>query len=157
MAAALALGAQGVWTGSMWLTVTESASPPEMMNDLLAASSSDTVRSKCMSGKPIRQLRSEWTDVWSRPDAPKPLPAPLQTMLCAEELPPHSILYGVHEGAQGGVPYRANAGLPIVRPVVGQVVGRLNEVRPTRAVMESLVEECIEAVATLSSLFEIAE
>src|SRR5207237_837526 len=64
MAAALALGAQGVWTGSMWLTVAEADTDPTSLQNLLAASSRDTVRSRAMTGKPARQLRTRWTDAW---------------------------------------------------------------------------------------------
>src|SRR5207253_9892293 len=45
-AAALAMGAQGVWTGSLWLTVQEADAPPAQMAQLLKASSRDTVRSR---------------------------------------------------------------------------------------------------------------
>src|SRR5207253_3551001 len=81
MAAAMALGADGVWTGSMWLTVAESDMQPPIMEKLLAASSTDTVRSRSMTGKPARQLRTAWTEAWEAPDAPKPLPMPLQFIL----------------------------------------------------------------------------
>jgi NAD(P)H-dependent flavin oxidoreductase YrpB (nitropropane dioxygenase family) len=54
MAAAMALGAQGVWTGSIWLTVAESATEPWVVENLLAAGFTDTVRSRSMTGKPAR-------------------------------------------------------------------------------------------------------
>ena len=67
MAAALALGAQGVWTGSIWLTVAEADTDPSAVENLLAATSRDTVRSRAMTGKPARQLRTAWTEAWERP------------------------------------------------------------------------------------------
>ena len=70
MAAALALGAQGVWTGSIWLTVTEADTNPEALENMLAATSRDTVRSRAMTGKPARQLRTAWTEAWEGPDSP---------------------------------------------------------------------------------------
>src|SRR5581483_1945646 len=73
MAAALALGAQGVWTGSIWLTVAEADTNPIAVEKLLAASSRGTVRSRAMTGKPARQLRTDWTDAWEREDAPPTL------------------------------------------------------------------------------------
>ena len=66
MAAALALGAQGVWTGSIWLTVAEADTSPIVVEKLLAANSRDTVRSRSMTGKPARQLRTAWTEAWER-------------------------------------------------------------------------------------------
>ncbi len=84
IAGALAMGAQGVWTGSIWLTVAESDMTPLVIEKLLAADSTQTVRSRALSGKPARQLRTEWTDAWDRPDCPGYLPMPLQYMLVAD-------------------------------------------------------------------------
>jgi NAD(P)H-dependent flavin oxidoreductase YrpB (nitropropane dioxygenase family) len=84
-AAALALGAQGVWTGSIWLTVEESEmTGGHVMEKLLAAGSKDAVRSKTLSGKPARLLKTAWTEAWLRDDCPGTLPMPLQYMACAE-------------------------------------------------------------------------
>jgi len=136
MAAALALGAQGVWTGSIWLTVAEADTSPVVVENLLAAGSRDTVRSRAMTGKPARQLRSAWTDAWEREDTPDPLPMPLQGILYSEA---------------GRRVTRANnkelAGFP-----VGQIVGRMNSVRPTRDVIFDLVQEWIETTERLSSM-----
>jgi NAD(P)H-dependent flavin oxidoreductase YrpB (nitropropane dioxygenase family) len=140
IAACLALGAKGVWTGSIWLTVTEAATTEEERAELIAATASDTVRSKSMTGKPIRQLRSAWTDAWSRPDAPAPLQIPLQMMLVEDALADDASDRGHSAG--------------LARPIVGQIVGRMNEVRSTRAVLEDLVEELI---ATLGSVGDLVE
>ena len=87
IAAALALGAAGVWMGSAWLITSEYAnlSPlPGLRKALLKATSSDTVRSRIYSGKPARLLKNSWTDAWLGPDAPDPLPMPLQNLLVSE-------------------------------------------------------------------------
>ena len=125
IAACLALGARGVWTGSIWLTVTEAATTAEERAQLIAGTASDTVRSKSMTGKPVRQLRSTWTDAWSRTDAPAPLEIPLQMMLVEDAL------------ADDAVGRGAAAGL--ARPIVGQIVGRMNAVRSVHEVMDDLV------------------
>jgi NAD(P)H-dependent flavin oxidoreductase YrpB (nitropropane dioxygenase family) len=78
VAAALALGAQGVWCGSVWLTTEEAETHPVVKDKFLQASSTDTIRSRAKTGKPARQLRSAWTEEWDRPDTPDPLPMPLQ-------------------------------------------------------------------------------
>ena len=135
IAAALALGATGVWMGSAWLTTAEyvAGSPPALRDALLAATSSDTVRSRVYSGKPARLLRNRWTDAWAAPDAPEPLPMPLQNLLVSEAH--HRLM---------------NSGDPsVVAMPVGQVVGRLNEVRPVAEVVAELVRE---ADATLDRL-----
>jgi NAD(P)H-dependent flavin oxidoreductase YrpB (nitropropane dioxygenase family) len=139
IAAALALGATGVWMGSAWLTTEEYAigsSLPALREALLAASSADTVRSRIYSGKPARLLRNRWTDAWSQPEAPAPLPMPLQNLLVSEA---HNRLM------------RAND--PTVVPMpVGQIVGRMNEVRPVADVMASLVSEADETLKRLADL-----
>src|SRR5207247_3518775 len=81
IAAAMALGAEGVWCGSVWLTTEEAETMPAVKEKFLAATSRDTVRSRSLTGKPARMLRSAWTDEWERDDAPDPLPMPLQTAL----------------------------------------------------------------------------
>ncbi len=138
MAAAMALGADGVWTGSIWLTVQESDMSPLVMEKLLAASSRDTVRSRCLSGKPARQLRTDWTDAWERPDCPGTLPMPLQYMLTAD--------------AQRRIAkYQAKelVGMP-----VGQIVGSMRQVRPTKDVIFDLVEDFVEASEKLHGLLQ---
>src|SRR5438309_7565188 len=83
IAASLALGAQGVWCGSVWLTTEEAETHPIVKEKFLAATSRDTVRSRSLTGKPARLLRSAWTDEWDRPAAPDQLVMPLQTVLVA--------------------------------------------------------------------------
>src|SRR5205085_11140286 len=84
IAASMALGAQGVWCGSVWLTTEEAETHPVVKEKFLAATSSDTIRSRSLTGKPARMLRSSWTDEWDRDDAPATLGMPLQSALVAE-------------------------------------------------------------------------
>jgi NAD(P)H-dependent flavin oxidoreductase YrpB (nitropropane dioxygenase family) len=136
IAAALALGAAGVWLGSCWLTTAEYTSTPALRAALLAAGSGDTVRTRIYTGKPARLLRNRWTEAWSGPDAPAPLPMPLQNVLVSEA---HTRLM--------------HAGDPTVVPMpVGQIVGRLNDVRPVAEVMAALVAEADATLARLAGL-----
>jgi NAD(P)H-dependent flavin oxidoreductase YrpB (nitropropane dioxygenase family) len=133
IAAALALGAQGVWTGSIWLTTNEADVAKPVLDKLLHATSRDAIRSRALTGKPARQLRTAWTEAWEGPDSPGTLPMPLQYLLTAEA---QRRIY------QSGHPELS--GMP-----VGQVVGMLDEVRPVSAVMSRLVSELEDAVAAL--------
>ncbi len=114
MAAALALGAQGVWTGSIWLTVAEADTNPIAVEKLLAADSRATVRSRSMTGKPARQLRTAWTEAWEQEDAPKTLPMPLQ-----------GIVFSQAARRITRVGQRDLTGFP-----TGQIIGRVDRVRP---------------------------
>jgi NAD(P)H-dependent flavin oxidoreductase YrpB (nitropropane dioxygenase family) len=134
MAAAMALGAQGVWTGSIWLTTAESNTGEIAMEKLLAARSSDTVRSRALTGKPARQLRTAWTEAWEAPGSPGTLPMPLQFILNAKAM------RRIARSAN-----RELTGMP-----VGQIVSRMNEVRPVKDVVYQMVDEYIETLTRLS-------
>jgi NAD(P)H-dependent flavin oxidoreductase YrpB (nitropropane dioxygenase family) len=136
MAAAMALGAQGVWTGSVWLTTTESNTSEIAMEKLLRATSTDTVRSRALTGKPARQLRTAWTEAWESPESPGTLPMPLQFILNS---------YAMKRIARAN--NRELTGMP-----VGQVVSRMNKVRPCKDLIYDMVEEYIETMGRLSAI-----
>jgi NAD(P)H-dependent flavin oxidoreductase YrpB (nitropropane dioxygenase family) len=142
IAAALALGAQGVWAGSLWLTVEEADLPPAQKQQLLDATSRDTVRSRSFTGKPCRMLRTEWTDAWERPDTPDPLPMPMQYMVSGDCVA-RSHRY-------------ADKALSVMFNPVGQVVGQLQNVNKAADVIQRLVEEYLEAVDRLDTLTQAA-
>jgi NAD(P)H-dependent flavin oxidoreductase YrpB (nitropropane dioxygenase family) len=144
IAAALALGAEGVWCGSVWLTTEEAETPPVVKDKFLAASSSDTVRSRSMTGKPARMLRTAWTDEWDRPDSPDPLGMPLQTALVSDPQVRINQAAG-HPGTKAR---------ELATYFVGQVVGSLDRVRPTRSVVLDMVEEFIDTIGRLEGLVE---
>lgn len=138
IAAALAMGAQGVWTGSLWLTVQEADAPPAQMDQLLKASSRDTVRSRAFTGKPCRMLRNDWTDAWESPESPGTLGMPLQFMVTSDAV-------------ARGHRYAEKARAVMFNPV-GQIVGTMNTVRPVKEVIRQLVEEYLEAADRLQRL-----
>ncbi|MEO3867255.1 nitronate monooxygenase family protein [Nonomuraea sp. B12E4] len=143
MAAAMALGAEGVWCGSVWLTTEEAETAPAVKRKLLAASSLDTVRSRSRTGKPARQLRSAWTEEWdSGQESPGPLGMPLQLLLAEGAM--HRISAAAERGEPGA--------LELVNYYVGQVVGQLDRIRPARQVVYDLVSEFGEAVQRLERL-----
>jgi len=136
--AAHALGASGVWMGSYWLTTAEYQFADEkntIQRALVQAGSSDTVRSRIYTGKPARLLKNRWTQAWAEDDAPAPLPMPLQNLLVGE----------AHQRMM-------KAGDPdVVAMPVGQIVGRMNEIRPVADVMAGLLVEIEEARVRLKA------
>jgi NAD(P)H-dependent flavin oxidoreductase YrpB (nitropropane dioxygenase family) len=141
MAAALALGAQGVWTGSVWLTTEEAETHPVVKEKFLAASSSDTLRSRSLTGKPARQLRSAWTDAWADPANPEPLGMPLQMLLVREaQLRIQRTAHHPGSGAEKLINY-----------FVGQVVGSMNQVKSVRAVIAEIVEEYVDTLERMNA------
>jgi NAD(P)H-dependent flavin oxidoreductase YrpB (nitropropane dioxygenase family) len=140
MAAALAMGAQGIWTGSLWLTVQEAECPPAQMESYLKATSQDTVRSRSFTGKPCRMLKNEWTEAWEADDTPDPLGMPLQNMVTMDAIVRTS-RYASSPQAQA-----------VAFNPVGQVVGMMNEVRSSREAIMDIVEEYLDTVDRLNAL-----
>ncbi|HET9070280.1 MAG TPA: nitronate monooxygenase [Acidimicrobiales bacterium] len=142
IAAAVALGADGAWTGSVWLTTEEAETAPATREKLLAAGSGDTVRSRGRTGKPARQLRSAWTDAWDDPAGPGALPMPLQSMLAEPTLRRvDAVAASGHDGARRLATY-----------FVGQGVGMLDTVQPVHRVVEEMMEDFLLAVDRLHAL-----
>jgi NAD(P)H-dependent flavin oxidoreductase YrpB (nitropropane dioxygenase family) len=144
MAAALALGAEGVWCGSVWLTTNEAETSPAVKEKFLAASSADTRRSRSLTGKPARMLRSAWTDAWEAVDAPAPLGMPLQSVLVSEaQRRIQRLAHKADSGARQLATY-----------FVGQVVGQMNEPKSTRRVVAEMVEEFVATMERLDGLLK---
>ena len=141
MAAMMALGAAGAWTGTVWLMTSESEASPLIQQKFAAATSRDTVRSKSRTGKYTRQLRSAWTDAWAGPDSPGPLPMPLQLFLSEPAL-----RRAEHEASRGN-----RKAEDLVTYYVGQGVGLLDQVKTSRAVVREFMEEFAEAAADMSA------
>ena len=141
MAACMAMGADGAWCGSVWLTTAEAETNPAVKEKMLSAGSRQTVRSRSRTGKYTRQLRSAWTDAWQSPDAPEPLPMPLQSL--------------VSEPALRKINKLAEAGDPGARQLatywVGQGVGLMNERLSVRQVVYEFMEDFAAASERLAS------
>jgi NAD(P)H-dependent flavin oxidoreductase YrpB (nitropropane dioxygenase family) len=137
VAAALALGAAGVWTGSIWLTTAESNEPPIVKANLLAADSRDAVRSRAITGKPCRQLRTAWTDAFDSAESPGALPMPLQSLLFA---PANDRIHAAEARELAG-------------QAVGQIVGRMTVERRAADVYLDLVREALDTVERLHEVF----
>lgn len=133
IAAALAMGAQGVWMGTAWLLCEEHQDHMHPVNTakLKAAGSADTVITRSESGKTFRQVRTAWSQEWEAADAPEPLKMPWQDVLVGDLLgaiEEHDIEPLIHSGA-------------------GQSVAYFDEVRPVATIMEELVDSATEALA----------
>ena len=141
MAAAMALGAQGVWCGSVWLTTEEAETHPAVKEKFLHASSADTIRSRSRTGKHARQLKTAWTEEWDRPDTPDPLGMPLQPILIDRAI--RRIDRAAHHEGSG-----ANQ---LANYFVGQIVGNMNETKSATRVVYDMIEEFIDSVERLNT------
>ena len=140
MAAALAVGAAGVWTGSLWLAVQEAQAEPAEKESYFQASSEDTVRSRSWTGKPCRVLRNSWTDAWAREDTPEPLGMPLQGLVTSDAM-------------RRTKTYAGSAGVQEVAfNPVGQAVGQIQQVESCREVVFRVLSEYVDAVERLQKI-----
>ena len=144
MAAAMALGAAGVWCGSVWLTTEEAETHPVVKEKFLAATSSDTIRSRSRTGKHARQLKTAWTEEWENPETPMPLGMPLQPVLIDEAI--RRIDRAAHNEGSGAE--------KLANYFVGQIVGNMNESIPAAQVVFDMVDEFIDAVQGLGRQLE---
>ena len=141
IAAALAMGAQGVWTGTMWLGTAEHAVDPIIAKQLINAGSEDTVISRSWSGKTLRMVRGAWSDEWAAPDAPKALKMPYQQVLVGE------IVAAIKE-------HRVE---PLMWTPAGQSVAYLREITSVDEIMRRLINETEVALGRLAALGQPGE
>ena len=140
----MAMGAAGAWTGSVWLTTAEAETTPTVKEKMLRAHSRNTVRSRSRTGKPTRQLQSAWTDAWGVPNAPDPLPMPLQGLLSKPAMAKiDKLAEGGHDGAKALATY-----------YVGQAVGLMNVEQSARSVVYDFMQDYADAVERLSGTIE---
>ena len=133
IAAALALGAVGVWVGTAWLLTEEAHLDEVASRQLEAARSADTVITRSDSGKTLRVVRSAWTDEWEAENAPVPLQMPLQDILVGDIL--------------GSI--SRNQVEELVHHPAGQGIAWFNERTTVADVMSRFVDEAGEALAGL--------
>ena len=144
MAAAMAMGADGVWTGSVWLTTEEADTSPSIKKKLLTTGSNQTVRTRSRTGKFSRQIKSPWTDAWEQDTAPEPLQMPLQSL--------------VSEPALGKISKLAEAGNSKAQSLntywVGQGVGLMNQTSSTKQVVYDFMNDFLDASDKLNKLIK---
>ena len=134
LAAALCLGAAGVWTGTLWLASRESDVDMIVKEKLLAATADDTSFSNCISGMTMRTLKCPWTEEWSKPEAPPVLPAPYQMLLSSDYI-------------QAANDHRRE---DLMTEAAGQGVGFVTTMKPARQIVFDLVDEALTAIEELT-------
>ncbi|MET0294056.1 MAG: nitronate monooxygenase [Phenylobacterium sp.] len=144
MAAAMAMGAAGVWTGSVWLATTDAETTPIFREKMVAARSRDTIRSTFRTGKPSRQLKSAWHDAWNSHNSPGYLPMPHMGVIS------HPAFTAIDKAAASGDPEARE----LVSYFVGQGVGLIDQVSTAKSVVEDFRTEFAEA---LGEMMELAE
>lgn len=144
MAACMAMGAAGAWTGSVWLATLESETSQIFREKMVDARSRDTVRSKGRTGKYSRQLKSAWTEAWEGPESPGALPMPMQSLIA------EPAIHRATKSAEGG----NEKARELVTYFVGQGVGLVDNITSARSVVQDFMQDYATAVETLNSAFD---
>ncbi|WBB98918.1 MULTISPECIES: nitronate monooxygenase [unclassified Solwaraspora] len=134
--AALALGAQAVWTGSIWLSTAESDLDPVVKDKIVTAAATDTAKTTSYTGKPTRQLTTAWTRAWQQPPAPAPLASPVQQLLARDAV----------------VSSFEHQVTPVMGSAAGQAVGLVDRVRSVASVLDDLRTGMADAVGDIAAL-----
>jgi NAD(P)H-dependent flavin oxidoreductase YrpB (nitropropane dioxygenase family) len=142
LVAALALGAVGVWTGTIWLTSHESPVADYVKDRILEATDEDAVISKIYTGKTCRNLNNKYIQRWNQPDAPKTLAMPLQNLYS-----PMPIMISTEDEKSLSLfdkdGLRDWAACP-----AGNVIGMIKERKSCRQIIYDMVSQAVEILGT---------
>jgi enoyl-[acyl-carrier protein] reductase II len=140
LAAALALGAQGVWLGTRFIASLEAHAAQMYHEMILSATDEDTVRTRCYSGKPMRVRKNPYVEDWER--RPEEIQAfPMQAMV------------SIRNGAMGGIGGQIEGLDPDKSAfAMGQSAGGIRDVAPAGEIVRRTIAEARESIARLSAL-----
>jgi NAD(P)H-dependent flavin oxidoreductase YrpB (nitropropane dioxygenase family) len=137
MAAALVLGCEGVWTGSLWLKTAQSEVTLEIKQKMFEAEAEDAMLTTSVTGKPCRTLRNKFSEAYEQPGAPVPLPAPTQNYLWWRE---------------GRTRVERVRAKDFLTYPVGQIVGDMEEEISVKEVVYDLLNELLDARERLEEM-----
>jgi len=140
LAAALALGAQGVWMGTRFIASTEAHAGEMYKQVVVDAGDEDTIITRAYSGKPMRVFKNEYVADWERrPQDIKPFP--LQAAI------------SVQSGVMGGIGGQTE-GLDRNRSAfaIGQGAGAIHEVLPCAEIIRRIMSEAEEIIGRMSRM-----
>jgi len=130
MAAAFALGAEGVLMGTRMLTAAEALVHDNLKQAVVNAAETDTMIINRHNGRPVRVMRTETTSEWE----------------FATEGSPATLLGNIADM------YR-NGDLEISLPQFGQVAGRIDGILPAGEIIRQTVEEFQSVIGRLADQY----
>jgi len=143
VAAALALGAQGVWIGTRFIATPEARAGAAYKDSIVEAGSSDTLVTRCYSGKPMRVIKNDYADGWTTREG-ELKPFPLQAV--------HSFETGVMNFMLDA--YDEMTSESSCMPA-GQGCGGIDDIVPAAEVVRRLVEDAKTALEQAARPFEL--
>jgi NAD(P)H-dependent flavin oxidoreductase YrpB (nitropropane dioxygenase family) len=136
LAAALSLGAEGVWVGTRFICATESAAPPRHQKAVIESGALDTVKTLVVSGRPLRTFNSEYIKSWEVGKKDQ-----IQK-LCDQGIVPFA--YDMKRSESGeGPEFSFAKAFPLL---MGQCVGHIHEVKSAKEIVEEMMADAIETI-----------
>ena len=129
LAAALALGAEGVWCGTVFLATKEAHLDQELKERVIEAVDEDTIITRLYSGKTMRNIKNPLIDVWEQSD-----------------------LHALPMGAQGAVAEptqraaRKAGRIDLIRNAGGQAAGLVTEQLGAQDVVRAIAAQAEEVL-----------
>lgn len=140
LAAALALGAQGVWMGTRFIASTEAHAGAMYKDVIVEARDEDTIVSRCYSGKPMRVFKNPYVQDWER--RPQDIQAfPMQAIMSHQT------------GVMGGIGGQTE-GLDRDKSAfaMGQGAGAIHAVKPAGDIVREMVAQAEAIIANMARL-----
>ena len=140
LAAALTLGATGVWMGTRFIASREAHAGELYREAILEATDEDTVRTRSYSGKPMRVKKNSYVEEWeTRPQDIQPFP--MQAMVSHQA----GVMGGIGGQIEGLDPDRSCFAM-------GQSAGGVHEVLPAAEIVAQLLKEADAAIDRVAKL-----
>mgnify|MGYP001796743373 FL=1 len=142
LAAALSLGAVGVWMGTRFIASTEAHAAQSYKDTVVGAGDTDTTRTRCYSGKPMRCRTNDYIKDWeSRPEDIQPFP--MQAALSVQT----DVIGGI-----GGVTDEARLSADKSCFAMGQSAGGVTDILPVADIVNRIMSEAEDSIARVSKL-----
>ncbi|WP_334163662.1 NAD(P)H-dependent flavin oxidoreductase [Phenylobacterium sp.] len=142
LAAALSLGAVGVWMGTRFIASREAHAGELYRETILEASDEDTIRTRSYSGKPMRVKKNPYVEDWEkRPQDIQPFP--MQAMISHNA----GVMGGIGGQIEGLDPEKSCFAM-------GQSAGGVREVLPAGEIVKRIMAEAEAAIDRVSALRE---
>ena len=142
LAAALSLGAVGVWMGTRFIASTEAHAAQSYKDTVVGAGDADTTRTRCYSGKPMRCRTNDYIKDWeSRPEDIQPFP--MQAALSVQT----DVIGGI-----GGVTDEARLSADKSCFAMGQSAGGVTDILPVADIVNRIMSEAEDSIARVSKL-----
>ena len=141
LAAALALGADGVWIGTRFIATPEARALPGFRERILSAREDATTISRAFSGKTMRVLKNVTTERYES------TPSLLLKF-------PDQLLVSQRDGTfhLGGDEYTSDVDPDREGYPAGQAVGAIDRIEPASDIVERMVRDATSTIARLAAL-----